>query len=250
MRSRFLKTALLSAAALGAVTLGGVGSARAGIFSSVAVQVWTGTGDCTNSPTTCVADTATLTSQHPPFPDATFTYTGPIDFSNISHNNSANTFLNFFDSYNGTTTTTNYATLISGFISPSNAYANKNAFLTALMSTPGQTTPTSVNTIMQISGTYSALAGTPISITHDDGASFYTNGSFTALLSSPGPTTSIVTSGGLTPGGSGVPFTLVYNESNGDPAVLQTSVPEPGSLVLLGTGLLALSFVARRRRTA
>lgn len=153
--------------------------------------------------------------------EATFTYTGPINFVN---NNSANTFGDFgFSNSN-----------MSGY---SSATSQSN-FLGTTMSTLGFTD----NTYMVITGT---SAGGNVQVGHDDGASLYYGLGNTKVFESAGPTNDTI-NGGYLPNGD---FTLVYVESNGAPAILQmtqASVPEPTTCVLLGVGLLVLCLVSRK----
>jgi hypothetical protein len=108
-------------------------------------------------------------------------------------------------------------------------------------------------------GTFTGTPGTPqiFTMAHDDGATFVVNGQI--VINEPGPTPPVTTTGSYTGGAGGnLAFDLIYTECCGGPAVLQTSllgpeaaptaVPEPATLVLLGSGLLAAGVRRRRKR--
>ncbi|MGH9606116.1 MAG: PEP-CTERM sorting domain-containing protein [Terracidiphilus sp.] len=105
------------------------------------------------------------------------------------------------------------------------------------------------------------LADGTYDFAHDDGMILYLGSD--EVINVPGPTAAEETDLCVNAGGTGgcvaagsYSFTLLYDETSGPPAVLQTDlpltgpppvVPEPSSFVLLGSGLLVLAGGLRRR---
>jgi PEP-CTERM motif len=107
--------------------------------------------------------------------------------------------------------------------------------------------------LIDLTGSAFFTNGDSFTVTHDDGVTFLVNG--LTVLSAPGPTAPTTDTFTYTGSTGTQSFDFAYGECCGAPAVLETtlvpstSVPEPGTLAILGTVLIGFGAMRRRWRT-
>jgi hypothetical protein len=201
-------------------------SANAAVYN---VEFWSYNGNGTfSSGTNADASNPILATT----PTASFTYTGALNWQVTGPQGSPNLAGPFVTFSGGTIS--NYAGSITEPI-----------FLSTSLSSIGDS-GTGSTSFFQVTGSGNFSGG---SITHDDGASVYLDGSSTAIVSQPVETSAEVGTFVTTPGFH--TFTIDYVEGNGAPSQLTfmtTAVPEPATWAMMILGFLGVGFIAYRRK--
>jgi PEP-CTERM motif len=170
---------------------------------------------------------------------ATFTDPGnPINFADLSGPASPN--------------------LFSSFFTPPVLAEYEAAGGNGSASMSSSDTGTDISTFIRITETYDTTSSFAGTVEHDDGAQIFVGGNSstgagaTLICGNPAEASENEQTCSFPAGLENL--TLLYTEDNGAPSILiasippESAIPEPASMALLGSGLLGLSVLRRRRR--
>jgi len=170
-------------------------------------------------------------------PDVTFAITNPTTSNMFGFYSQTDNDLTGFLTNGGTNG--NVVTYLTG--------DNQNNVAEGCTVTPGGTCGIN-NDVIEFTGTTYMVNGQTYSLTKDDTAYLVIGGDpVVTALNDTAAETLFFTWGGAT---GTYAFDALYSEVNGAPATLKSDIavtPEPGNMLLLGTGLLVAAFVFRRQ---
>jgi len=167
--------------------------------------------------------------------------------NNVTFSASALDFSSFGNSSNTGTANLDYT--VSTFLNSLGSLMGSPTFSGSVTGGTVLSNGSTTGMLFEFTGTAHFTNGQMFTVTHDDGLEFQVNG--TDVINDPGPTPPTTTTSTYTGPTGNFSFEAVYGECCGAPAVFETTlvpaVPEPSAIVLLGTAMLGVVFLVRRK---